>query len=570
MKTLMHQGAIARAVSPSGSQGVVRKSRRRGAIALSLGWTLGLGSAGLAAEIPLRSANPQTYTIQVNSSQDGAIAPDAALTLREAIALTNGDLSLGDLSTAEQAQIQPLSPGSPSQITFALSTDAPQILELHSPLPPLRQSGLILDGLGEKSPANSPRLILRPAQINTIPWGLLVLANDITIRGLGFQGFHSADPNLYPFVGNVVVTTGQMLYDLGHLADVVQLDPPRNLLLEDNQFGTVPQGDRPRPASAFGVVIFDGMGTTLRHNQFLYHSGSALLTGKVARSTTVLDNLFVGNGGAELADALRLEGSIGDSTMVGNTFCHNRGQGIYLFKPEGAIAVENNLFYGNGSASGTGNGTPAQDAAVYLMGSGHRVLDNRIVNQGGPGIAIAGYPRSVGNRLQGNTFAQVQGLSIDLVTRRDTGFHSLRGGDGPNPPRNSHNRRLDTGNGAVLAPQFVGLEFFPLGDRVRVSGTADPGATVDLYRVLEPGQAFGPLNELWVSTTADGEGRFTVDLVTWELGDRLSAIATDPVYGTSEPAENAVIRDFSPLDAAAIPLSLPLPELPALCQGGSP
>lgn len=520
--------------------GFSRRSQLRRPVATFTAIFAGLwGIAPVLAQnpVPRRSANPQTYAITLTSPLDGPIAADATLTLREAIALTNADITLADLSPAEQSQVKPQQNSQNSDIRLELPPGA--AIQLQSPLPPLRQAGLTLNGNGAT---------LASAPATPLPWGLLVMADNITLQNLQLQGFHSRDPDDYPFVGGVVVTTGQMLYDLGRFPDIVQLTPPQNFVLEDSQL----------VGNGFGVVLFEAQNPTLQGNQFRANWGSGLLTGKTAQGLQLADNLFWGNGDVAQADAVRLEGEINGTTIVGNTFCQNAGAGVFLFKPEGSIAVEQNLFARNGHRS------PA--AALYLMGSGHRVQNNRILDQNGPGIAVAGYPRSVGNNLQDNLFAQLQGLSIDLVTRQASDIQAFRVADGPNPRRQSHNRRQDTGNGAVQTPQFAGLEFFPFGDRVKISGSTDPDATVDLYRVLESGGYFGPLSEFVERTTADGEGNFEFSLVAWELGDRLTAIATDPAYGTSEPAENAIIRNFAPLRPAAIDRPLPLPDLPALCQ----
>jgi len=164
---------------------------------------------------------------------------------------------------------------------------------------------------------------------------------------------------------------------------------------------------------------------------------------------------------------------------------------------------------------------------------------------------VAAYPRSVQNRIQDNHFAALEGLSIDLVVRRHTGVWDNAIGDGVNPPRDSGNRRLDTANRGINAPQFVGDEFFLFEDTVTIAGQADPGAIVDVYKVSQGPvrltgadfRDYAPLTELLVSLPVDSEtGRFEIALKGLEVGDRLSAIATDPALGTSEPAKNAVIR----------------------------
>jgi len=74
------------------------------------------------------------------------------------------------------------------------------------------------------------------------------------------------------------------------------------------------------------------------------------------------------------------------------------------------------------------------------MGNDHQVIDNQISNQTGPGVVVAAYPESRRNRIQGNQFQAIAGLSIDLVTQANVRSLDYQQGDGPNPPRNSPNR----------------------------------------------------------------------------------------------------------------------------------
>ncbi|MGB2927230.1 MAG: right-handed parallel beta-helix repeat-containing protein [Limnothrix sp.] len=512
---------------------------------LLFGLMLSLDENPAQAEVPIRPANPLHYQIAVNSNQDGPITPDLVLTLREAIALTNGDIIFEMLSDAERLQVQVL----PAEQGSMIGSDLPPsstTIYLQSLLPPLRQAGLRLNGL---SFDGSSRVTLAPAESVELPIGLLAMADDITIQGFNFQGFYSDRATIYadhPFVGGVVVSTGQMLYDLGRLADVVQLSPPKNVAIAMNQFGEAATAET---ASTFGVVLFEAEQATIAGNQFFHQNSSAILTGKIATDFKIYDNVFTENGANGLGHAIHLGGDIDRGHVMQNRFCRNHGAGVFMFKPQGAIAVENNLFYGNGfppeDSQISAASTQTKVAAVYLMNSQHQVINNLIMNQNGAGVVVAAYPRSEGNRIQDNLFGELQGLSIDLVARESTGIYDYRSGDGPNPSRDSHNRKLDTANGGVNAPRFAGLEFFPFGDRVLISGTADPGVTVDLYQVLESEGYFGPLNRFMLQTIADEEGHFEIYLNDWQLGDRLSAIATDPHFGTSEPAENAVIRSLN-------------------------
>jgi outer membrane protein OmpA-like peptidoglycan-associated protein len=93
---------------------------------------------------------------------------------------------------------------------------------------------------------------------------------------------------------------------------------------------------------------------------------------------------------------------------------------------------------------------------------------------------------------------------------------------------------------AINAPQFLSPDFLLLNDRVNVDGTADPGTKIELYQVTEA-STNGPLNRSLATVTADDKGHFGASLTGLKPGEMVSAIATDPKYGTSEPSRNALV-----------------------------
>lgn len=520
------------------------------------------------SKIPVLPPAPQSWAVEVNSLQDGEITADGELTLREAIALTNGTVSLTDLSALEQAQVTPLAPDQPSQITWAVVSENP-LLSLQSPLPPLARANLVLDGtLGDR------KVLLSPATAATLPRGLTILADGVRVQNLALQGFTTANTSFgsgfkvessdsgraNTLTGAIVITQGEGLYDLEELPWVAQLTPPQGVEITGVEVGGTP--------SSFGVVLFEGLDSRIHGNRFEGLDGSAILTGKEASGSQIYDNEIRGNGGAGMADGIRLEGTIAGVAIYNNRICENAGSGIFLFKPQGSVSIRDNDLHFNGAGSHRG--------AIYLTGSGHEVLNNHITHQvGGGGVVVAAYPRSVQNRIQDNRFAALEGLSIDLVVRRHTGVWDNAIGDGVNPPRDSENRRLDTANRGINAPQFLGDEFFLFEETVTIAGEADPGAIVDVYKVSQSSgrtagadfRDYAPLTELLVSLPVDTEtGRFQIDLNGLEPGDRISAIATDPSLGTSEPAKNAVIRtiDSPPPDSTPAIPSQTIPCGPSL------
>ena len=157
-------------------------------------------------------------------------------------------------------------------------------------------------------------------------------------------------------------------------------------------------------------------------------------------------------------------------------------------------------------------------------------------------------------------------MSIDLLSRHRTQKPFFRLGDGVNPPRDSRNRKRDTANRGINAPEFFSRDFYRIDGKVNIDGIADPGAEITLYRV-EPeiankqkptplasfGKHHGPLSQPLLQTTADDEGRFSFTLKDLTPGSVVSAIATKPDYGTSEPAFNAVIKSLQGTQATVKP-----------------
>lgn len=532
----------------------------------------------LCASIATPQPQIEPFRLTVTSNAD-TIQPDDGLTLREAIELVNGTLAVDRISPTEQRQVSYSRVG--ARIDFNLPPGQTTI-QLTRLLPALTLPNVVIDGTTQpgydqtKSATAEilvpiPVVAITPAEGVEVFRGLTLSADRITIRGLSLYGFTAEHlstaitPPADIFIAHRLPppdTTQQQapekffpFYE-GNV-------PPRNVLIENNWLGIPPDGSTPRVPSAFGVSVFNSQGTTIRRNRISYHDGSGIITSVRAENTLVLENIIVNNGLAGMPDAIRLEGVIDRSQITKNLICGNDGSGIFLFKPQGTVQItENRLSF---------NGRRLRRAAIYLMGNDHQVLDNDIRNQAGPGVVVTSYPESIRNLIRGNRFSTLEGLSIDLNTQQNVTAQDFQRGDGVNPPRNSPNRRRETGNAAINAPQFLASEFFILGDRVNLDGIADPGSQVDLYRVEIPTDlntsatdlSYGFLSQALTTVTADAQGRFRATSIDLQPGDRISAIATDPQYGTSEPAIATLIRDlsgtkttsspFQPLTSVAIP-----------------
>jgi outer membrane protein OmpA-like peptidoglycan-associated protein len=504
------------------------------------------------SDIAFGQSPSSAFKVVVNSNLDGPIQSDSLLTLREAIALVNGNLKLEQLSPSQRVQVQAI-PGVSSHIEFNLPQPQTTIA-LKEVLPPLTSPGLVIDGTTQPSydPTKSPTqeiqipqpiVSITPASGAEVYRGFTVLADRITIRGLSIYGFTDnhrdtestppadifiGDRFFLPYTRKVTGLVRKLPND-----DLIE-QPPKNVVIENNWLGIPPNGMIPPITSAFGVTVFNAVDPTIRRNRISYHDGSGIITAIKAEGMQVLENIILGNGMAGIPDGIRLEGMVNKSLIRSNLICGNDGSGVYLFKPEGATVITHNQIKFNGRR--------LRRAAVYLTGNDNQVKDNQISYQSGSGVVVAAYPQSDRNIIQNNLFIHLEGLSIDLNTQQDVGVQEFENGDGPNPLRDSPNRRRDTANAAINSPRFLSPEFFyGIGSTVGVDGVGEPNAQIDIYRVSGE-KDYGALSEFLGSTLANSKGKFSLNLNQLQPGDRISAIATHPAFGTSEPAYPSLIR----------------------------
>ncbi|UJB68559.1 right-handed parallel beta-helix repeat-containing protein [Acaryochloris sp. 'Moss Beach'] len=509
--------------------------------------------------------------VTVNSPLDGEIKADEVVTLREAIAITNGVLNKGDLSEAEQAQIAPSTDH--SRIDFDLPRDNTTI-RLQALLPTVTNPGLLIDGTSQAgyalaegdSSAPAPVVALTPAEDTEVFRGLTLAADKVHVRALSLYGFTSihqttaTTPPADIFIAHRLLPSKRLKEDNPQVTypyDDERDLPPQGILIEESYLGITPQGTAPTGSrSAFGVSIYNAIGTRILNNQIAHHDGSAVITSVRAEQTEIANNIIEQNGLAGMPDAIRLEGDIDGTKIHTNQIQQNAGSAVYLFKPEGSVMIEKNLIADNGQRF--------RRAAILLMGDNHHVVNNTIQDQPGPGVVITSYPTSQRNFILDNRFANLDGLSIDLIARENrfldrfsrisinrvdlaarsnTRVQDYQVGDGPNPLRNSDQRKRDTANRGLNTPQFLSSEFYLMEGAVNLDGEADPGTEIVLYKVMEEGKQ-GPLNEPVTMVKSDEEGRFAITLTDANAGDRFSAIAIHPDYGTSEPARNAIVIDL--------------------------
>ena len=530
------------------------------------------GFVTLSGQSGLAQSKFKSYQVVVNSDRDGAINPDRELTLREAISLVNNTLAWEDLSIAEQKQVKLVKQPETSRIEFGMSS--PMTIALLDTLPPLINPGLVIDGTSHSAydpqkattmelPIPMPVVTLTPAKGKNIFRGLTISGDRITVKGLSIYGFSQPHSPTDTTPGaDIVISSGLPRTDKEL---PVAENSPQDVEIINNWLGLPRDESLTEIPSSFGVWLFDGVNTKIKRNRIYHHGGSGILTSVEASKTQITENIIVGNGLMGMPHAIYLEGNINNSQIKDNLLCGNDGSGIYLFKPDGSITIDNNIIKFNGRR--------VPSAAVYLNGSDHQITNNQISWQTGTGVTIAAYPKSDRNLIENNSFNNLEGLSIDLNTRLRTGNPFWKLGDGVNPPRNSRNRQRDTANRAINAPQFLSDDFYLIDGKVNIDGIADPGAKIALYQVdlsisrIEAEQAplarqsknYGPLSKPLGEVNADSEGRFSFSFNDLHAGTIISAIATKPDYGTSEPAFNATINSLGDLEPT-IERSLTFPK----------
>ncbi len=486
---------------------------------------------------PSLAQSPSYFQLTVNSDRD-EIKPDAALTLREAISIVNGKLPLDRLSPEERQLVTPSTDR--HQIQFKLTLGKSRIV-LNAELPSIVTPKVTIDGGAVASKVSiqnlrfdRPVVEIVPAPDAQINRGLSLMADDLTVKGLSIYGFQ---------VGNAPATQNIPGADIFiGTSNYPQLDSrtaPQRILIENNWLGIQSNRAIPDRTSDFGVYVFNSEGTTIRHNAIAHHSASGIISQVSANNLLVTGNAIFANGQSGMPDAIRLEGNLANNRIQGNLICGNDGSGIFVFKPEsGSVKIANNRLQSNGRRF--------RRAAIHLMGEDHQVTNNSIEFQNGAGVSVTAFPHnnttsSLRNLITRNRFQQIEGLSIDLIADRNQGVEDFQTGDGINPPRNSENRRIDTGNGAINAPRFLASEFYLINDRVNLDGIADPGTEVEIYQVNPDGNNYGPLSRLLTKTTANDRGLFQATLPNLPPGTSLSATASGSLYGTSEPAANVTV-----------------------------
>lgn len=528
--------------------------------------------------LPARANSVEPLRVVVNSNQD-TMARDNGMTLREAIALINGNLKLTDLTETERRQVsRPVTSNEQyqnlpvSRIEFQLPTDQTTI-RLQQPLPAIVKSGVMIDGYNSSNVANSilgfnitattdesetenPTIALTTENGKEVARGLTISANGVTVKNLSIAGFTSRHLSTATEPPADIFITAVQNQDVRQETLETEL-APKDITIVNNWLGRLPEG-KPEMRSAFGVSIFNGNAVTVKGNTIADHDGSGIITSIQARDFRIHNNLIEKNGLAGMPDALRIEGDIVGGEIFQNVIQENAGSGLYLFNPKGAIKVYQNQILNNSQRY--------IRAAIFVTGQQHQIFDNQISQQSGAGVVVAAYPASYGNKILNNQFTDIKGLPIDLVSQINTNPSDYQNGDGINRITDSRERGEKTGNGGINAPTLISNEFFlsPIDRTVELSGTTFPNADVEIYKIPNNSNLTDQtLNSAMRIATvrSDAQNKFSIILKDLQPGDRLATTVTTENFGTSEMSRPVAIRELAGIQnetAPIVPIEIPV------------
>ncbi len=552
--------------------------------------SLSLFLSGLYSVLPARANSVEPLRVVVNSNQD-TTARDNGITLREAIALINGNLQLTDLTETERRQVsRPVTSNEQyqnlpvSRIEFQLPTDQTTI-RLQQPLPAIVKSGVVIDGHNSSNIANSipgfnvaattdesetatenPTIALTTENGKEVARGLTISANGVTVKNLAIAGFttHHLSTATEP-PADIFITAVQ---NQNVRQETLETElAPKDITIANNWLGRLPQG-KPEMRSAFGVSIFNGNAVTVKGNTIADHDGSGIITSIQAHDFRIQNNLIEKNGMAGMPDALRIEGDIAGGEIFQNLIQQNAGSGLYLFNPKGAIKVYQNRILNNGQRY--------IRAAIFVTGQQHQIFDNQISQQSGAGVVVAAYPASYGNKILNNQFTDIKGLPIDLVSQINTNPSDYQNGDGINRITDSRERGEKTGNGGINAPTLISNEFFlsPIDRTVELSGTTLPNADVEIYKIPNNSnltdQTLNSATRI-ATVRSDAQNKFSIILKDLKPGDRLATTVTTENFGTSEMSRPVAIRELAGIQDETLPIvPAEIPVVPTIEPPPSP
>ncbi|RUL84674.1 right-handed parallel beta-helix repeat-containing protein [Tautonia sociabilis] len=465
-------------------------------------------------------------TITVNSTDDVIAVGDPFLTLREAIALANGDTGTVDplaLSASELAQIAGTlntANGMADVIAFSIpdATDtAPHVIRLGSPLTVAAGESVMIDGTTEPDFAGSPVVVLDGGGLIAI--ALQLDADGSEVRGLAIGGATSA--GLFVNADDAVISG--------------------NLIGLDASGAPLPNGDGDATDAGLllngsGIVV--GGTSSADRNVISANNGAGVrISGPGSSGNQIVGNLIgtdatgtiaLGNGG----DGVIIEGGAASNTVGGtsagreNVIAGNAGNGVRISGAgsEGNLVDRNAIgtdLAGTIALGNTLSGVLIEaDAALNTIGGQASQPHNLITNNGQAGVRVDG-SNTTGNPILGNRIFSHGGSGIDLT---------------------------DGGNGGQQAPTILDAEI--------VAGSPNPSV---MLTVQSPPGTNGPFRiELFAAVSNDPEGRVFLGAHTIALGsaeETTTSFPLDPALfpGGVFPSDEFAFPDApTPADPASL------------------
>ncbi|MBU1670355.1 MAG: IPT/TIG domain-containing protein [Actinobacteria bacterium] len=275
--------------------------------------------------------------------------------------------------------------------------------------------------------------------------------------------------------------------------------------------------------NGYGVLIGGGDGNTISGNYIgVQGDGTGVFPDQqygVLVSGDSNDNLIGGNDPTEA------------NVIAGQTLC-----GIQITGEESDPATGNAVT--SNSIGVDALGAPAPNlAGIWLSDyvQGNRIggpgdESNTISNNSGAGVVLEGIGVN-GNTIGENSFGENGGLAVDLVPEA-----------GPNAPQTSYPYpTADQPNLWMNFPEISIAEEVEGG--TRVSGTAQPESTIQVYRADPDDSGYGEGTELVAETTSDLLGEFDLTALPIPSGQSVTATATDSEGNTSEFSQCVTVAD---------------------------
>jgi parallel beta-helix repeat protein len=493
----------------------------------------------LALNRPGAEASPDV-TITVNSTLDTLpLKGDGALTLREAIMLATGVLSLSALGPVECAQVSNSSYGPPCSTTdsigaaaadtivFDLAVFNPATITLVSTLPTLSTGDDTVDGSSAGVSVDGVSKAFDCFEITS---------NNNAIKGLEI---YNCDTGVYLHSGaaqnNTVGGSGpgerNVISGNGNHGVFIGISAQGNVV-KGNYIGTDASGTAAVPSGQDGVTIAQG-----------------------AQNNTVEGNVISGNYycGVVIADGTTdgnvVKGNYIGTNAAGDAAVPNGWEGVAISSAAqnntvgGSTPGEGNVISGNGKDGLTIADSSTDDNVVKGNYIGTNASGTAAVPNGGQGVLIStdaqdntigGTASGEGNTIAFNTEAgvQVDGAATTGNTIRGNSIHSNSGKGIEN---------INGGNSEVEPPTITGF--------ASVEGTAWPSSAIDVYSDDEDeGRVYEG------STTADGDGNWSFPGTP--EGPNITATATDSDGNTSEFSAPMAVPEPMP---SPTPSPTPLP-----------